>query len=73
MIGFLSFSRTNSVERSIAAKSSWINILINLKLLSGRDDPFVISAYAEGNRIRDYVTSHCDALYERTLALYQIW
>ena len=58
---------------SAAAKSSWINILINLKLLSGRDDPFVISAYAEGNRIRDYVTSHCDALYERTLALYQIW
>lgn len=57
---------------SAAAKSSWVNILINLKSLSGRDDPFVVSAYAEGKRLADYVTSRCDALYERVLALYDL-
>ena len=55
---------------SSAAKSSWINILINLKSLSGRDDPFVISAYAEGKRLMEYVTGKCDALYERVLDVY---
>lgn len=55
---------------SAAAKSSWINILINLKTLSGRDDPFVISAYAEGKRLTDYVTSRCDTLYEHVRMQY---
>ena len=53
---------------SASARSSWVNILINLKNLSGRDDPFVISAYAEGKRIMEYVTSRCDAMYERILS-----
>ena len=57
---------------SAAARSSWINILINLKALSGRDDPFVISAYAEGKRLLEYVTSRCDTLYEHVLALYEL-
>ena len=57
---------------SAAARSSWINILINLKSLSGRDDPFVISAYAEGKRLTDYVTSRCDALYDLVLAKYEL-
>lgn len=51
-----------------SARSSWLNILADLKSLSGRDDPFVISAYAEGKRLMEYVTSHCDAMYERILA-----
>ena len=57
---------------SAAARSSWLNILINLKALSGRDDPFVISAYAEGKRLTDYVTSRCDTLYEHVLAFYDL-
>ena len=57
---------------SASARSSWVNILINLKNLSGRDDPFVISAYAEGKRLTEYVTSRCDALYERVLAVYDM-
>ena len=51
------------------ARSSWLNILADLKSLSGRDDPFVISAYAEGKRIMEYVTTRCDAMYERMLAV----
>ena len=51
-----------------SARSSWLNILADLKSLSGRDDPFVISAYAEGKRIMEYVTTRCDAMYERILA-----
>ena len=54
---------------SASARSSWVNVLANLKSLSGRDDPFVISAYAEGKRIMEYVTSRCDAMYERILAI----
>ena len=50
-----------------SARSSWLNILADLKSLSGRDDPFVISAYAEGKRIMEYVTSRCDAMYSRIL------
>ncbi|MBQ6294121.1 MAG: cyclodeaminase/cyclohydrolase family protein [Lachnospiraceae bacterium] len=52
-----------------SARSSWLNILADLKSLSGRDDPFVISAYAEGKRIMEYVTTRCDAMYERMLAV----
>ena len=52
-----------------SARSSWLNILMSLKSLSGRDDPFVISAYAEGKRIMEYVTTRCDAMYERMLAV----
>ncbi len=50
-----------------SARSSWLNILADLKSLSGRDDPFVISAYAEGKRIMEYVTGRCDAMYQRIL------
>lgn len=52
---------------SASARSSWLNILADLKSLSGRDDPFVISAYAEGKRLTEYVTTRCDAMYERIL------
>ena len=52
---------------SASARSSWLNILADLKSLSGRDDPFVISAYAEGKRISEYVTERCDAMYKRML------
>ena len=52
-----------------SARSSWLNILSSLKSLSGRDDPFVISAYAEGKRLTEYVTTRCDAMYERILAV----